>query len=203
MSKEDNPMARPIKSTREIFNEKKKAFTRRLFWGALSMVGIVILVGAFILIYSGSCGNQKKRETESTAIKALKMKTGDKKVLKVLAISDPDSVFVNRMCPEAETMELSERFLEYSLNIMRTTQPDIQAENKAYRCQMDRFAESSTSLNTLNTMLEKPQGPHCGWRVKVRYQTVDDSDTPYVSEVWYIFDKEQKHILNSFDICLL
>ena len=180
----------------------KRRFARKCLWGGLSIIAICILVAAFFIIVAKGAG-LKKTETEKTAVNALRLKMGNPSSLKILDISTPDSVYVNRMCPDFEAMELSERFLEYSLNIMRAQQPDIQADNKAYRCQMDRYTESSTSLNALNSMLEKPQGAHCGWRVKIRYQAVDESDTPYVSEVWYIFDREQKHILKSFDICLL
>ena len=90
------------------------------------------------------------------------------------------------------------------MNIMQESQTELLAEgNGAYRYKMDRFTATSNAINSLNGMLEKPAGKHCGWRVKARYQTVDDSGTPYVTETWFIFDRRKKHIINSFDICIL
>ena len=180
---------------------KKRDIQRKLLWGALSIVAIMILFGAFIML---CCGNRsKKSEDERTVRYALQLKHGDNP-LKILDISEPDSVFFNRMCPEEEVMELSERFLNYSMNIMQESQTELLNDvNDAYRCKMDRFSSTSNAINSLNGMLEKPAGKHCGWRVKARYQTTDDSGTPYVTETWFIFDKRKKHILNSFDICIL
>ena len=187
-----------IQSPRE---RKKKEIQRKLFWGTLCIVGIVVLFGAFILLCCGS--GSKKSEEERTVRSALRLKHGEAP-LKILDISKPDSVFYNRMCPEEEVMELSERFLNYSMNIMQESQTELLAEgNGAYRYKMDRFTATSNAINSLNGMLEKPAGKHCGWRVKARYQTVDDSGTPYVTETWFIFDRRKKHIINSFDICIL
>lgn len=187
-----------------ISDKKKQKIANKFLWGALSVIGIIILLVAFVLICTAQGRSLKKTETETTAINALKLRVDNPSSLKVLEISLPDSVFENRMCPEYEIMDLSERFLDYSLNIMQSSPGERFGENNiAYRCQMDRYAESSSSLNTLNAMLEKPMGKHCGWRVKVKYQAIDDSDTPFISEAWFIFDLEKKHVLNSFDISLL
>ena len=181
----------------------KQKIASKLLWGAFSIMGVGILVVSFFLILMTDSGSSKKSEAEKTAIKALQIKLGNPSSLKILDISAPDSVFINRICPDYEVMELSERFLEYSLNIMQDSQTGLDdAESKSYRCRMDRYTESSGNLNTLNSMMERPQGEYCGWRLKVKYQTVDDSNTPYVSEAWFIFDKDTKHILNSFDISI-
>ena len=176
---------------------KKRDIQRKLLWGALSIVAIMILFGAFIML---CCGNRsKKSEDERTVRYALQLKHGDNP-LKILDISEPDSVFFNRMCPEDEVMELSERFLTYSMTIMQESQTELLTQgNDECKCKMDRYSATSNTLNILNKMLEKPAGKHCGWRVKARYQTVDDSNTPYVAETWFIFDRRKKHIINSFD----
>lgn len=196
---------RLVKSREDRFNEKKAKFAQKILWSALSVVGIIILMIACFLICTNHGESVKKKETDKTVINALKIGLTNPSSLKVLEISSPDSVFVNRMCPEYELMEMSEKFLEYSLNMMQESQEGFLEgnNNKAFRCKMDRYSVSSNTLNTLNNMLEKPQGSHSGWRVKVKYQTRDDSDTPYVAETWFIFDKDKKHILNHFDIALL
>ncbi len=184
--------------------ELKRSVARKCLWGGLSIFAVFILVVAVIFIIAKQTCSLKKTETEKTAIKALQLRLGNPEVLKILDISAPDSVFLNRICPEYEVIELSEKFLEYSMNLMKDSQSELRdLESVAYRCKMDRYAESSNTLNTLNNMLEKSEGEHCGWRVKVKYQTKDDSETSYTAESWFIFDKEKKHILNSFDISLL
>ncbi len=196
-------MTTQSKSKRNVLVDRDQKLARRFLWGALSIIGIIILLVAFIILCTANGRGIKKTETEKIAINALSLKVDNPSSLKVLDISKPDSVFGNRMCPEYELMELSERFLEYSLNIMQSSPEERVGENNAaYVCKMNRYSESSNALNSLNAMLEKPQGSHCGWRVKVKYQAIDNSDTPYISEAWLIFDKEKKHVLNSFDISL-
>lgn len=202
MSMEEKLPPSPIKSREEIIRERKIRLARKILWTFLSVVGIIILVIAFIIICTTQGGSIKKSETEKIAINALKQKLENPSSLKVLDISVPDSVFYNRICPEYETMELSERFLQYSLDIMQKSQTG-KYEDESYRCSMERFTESSNLLNYLNESLDKPQGQHCGWRVKVKYKATDETDTPYTSETWFIFDKDKKHILNSFDISIL
>lgn len=193
----------PVKSSEDIQRENRHKIAQKFLWGALSVIGIIILLVAVLVICTSEGKCIKKSEAEKIAINALRLKT-DQSSLKVLEVSDPDSVFINRLCPEYELMDLSERFLQYSLQIMQDSQEGFFGkENTAYQCMMNRYSETSNALNTLNSMLEKPQGEHCGWRVKVKYNSVDDSKTPYTSEAWFIFDKDQKHILNSFDISVL
>lgn len=185
-------------------NEITQKVARKCFWFGLSIIAIFILVAALIFIVANNTCSLKKTDIEKTAIKALQLRLGNPESLKILDISSPDSVFVNRFCPEYEMMELSQKFLEYSMNILQDSQAGLKdSESVAYRCKMDRYAECSNSLNTINSMMEKPEGKHCGWRVKVRYQNIDDSETPYISESWFIFDKEKKHILNSLEISIL
>ena len=76
-----------IQSPRE---RKKKEIQRKLFWGTLCIVGIVVLFGAFILLCCGS--GSKKSEEERTVRSALRLKHGEAP-LKILDISKPDSVF--------------------------------------------------------------------------------------------------------------
>lgn len=191
-------------TAKDVLQENKRKIASKFLWCALSVIGIIILLTAFVCIISGQGRNLKKSKAEEIALNALKLNVDNASSLKILDISEPDSVFVNRLCPEHELMELSEKFLEHSLNIMQNSQyEDFETDNSAYKCKMERYSESSNALNTLNTMLDRPQGQHNGWRVKVKYQAVDDSDTPYISEAWFIFDLTKNHIIKSFDISLL
>ena len=181
--------------------KKEPIITRKLFWGTLSIVGVLILFVAIIAM-TGHCS--KKTDVERALTNSLKVKKGNPSSLKILDISEPDSVFFNRMGPDFEIMGLSEKFLQYSMNIMQESETDMLLNgNQAYRCKMERYSATSNALNELNAMLEKPAGRHCGWRVKAKYQTIDEAGTPYVAETWFIFDKRKKHILNSFEFCIL
>lgn len=192
------------KTKEDIIEEKKKEFAKKLLWGSLSIVGIIILFVAAIMLCSGVRDSTKKKETEKIIINALKMKLGNPATLKILDISNPDSVFYNRICPEKELMEVSEKFLSLSINMMQASREVAEeTTNPALLRHMYRFSETSNTINSLNEMLEKPAGKHSGWRYKVKYQTIDGTDTPYNAETWFIFDKRKKHIINSFDFCLL
>lgn len=185
--------------------KKEVKQAQKIMWLGFSLVAIILLfVATAVILLTSDSGSIKKTDTEKTVVNALKFKLDNPSSLKVLNISDPDSVFFNRICPEQETMEIAERFLRYSINLMQDSKDrNLKEGNDAYLCSMDRYSESSNAINKISNMLENPQGEHCGWRVKVKYQAVDKSNTPFISEAWFIFDKEQKHILNSFDITIL
>ena len=202
--KEDRTLAEPIKSSEDFLCEKKRKIAQKCFWFSLSIIGIILLFVTFIFVCSSDCKSSKQRRMEKSAVDALKLKITNPSSIEILDISVPDTVFHNRICPEYETVALSEKFLEYSLNVMQNYQENFfDMENSAYRCQMNRYNESSKTLQALNDMMSRPQGPHCGWRLKIKYKAIDESESPYVSETWFIFDKDKKHILNSYNISIL
>lgn len=181
---------------------KKNSLLQKSFWLGLFAFGLAVLVIVLLsFLFSGKCGSDK---AEDVAISALRLKSQDPDGIKILAVSKPDSVFQNRFCPDHEVMEMSEKFLQVSLNLMQDSSlKESHLDNPAYLAKMERYAEHSSSIERLNNMLENEPGKFCGWRVRIRYAAKDKSDTPYTSETWFIFDKDKKHILNSFEIPIL
>lgn len=180
----------------------KCSFKKECFWMGLFAFGLVVLSILLIsFLFKGKCTGDK---AETTAIAALKMQVEKPQTLKILHVSKPDSVFRNRLCPDHEVIEMSSRFLDYSMTLMddpENMKSDF--KNPAYMAAMERFSENSATMEKLNRMLESEPGEFCGWRVKVNYTANDRSNTTYKAEKWFIFDKNKTHILNSFDVPML
>ncbi len=135
--------------------KKEVKQAQKIMWLGFSLVAIILLfVATAVILLTSDSGSIKKTDTEKTVVNALKFKLDNPSSLKVLNISDPDSVFFNRICPEQETMEIAERFLRYSINLMQDSKDrNLKEGNDAYLCSMDRYSESSNAINKISNML--------------------------------------------------
>jgi len=158
-------------------------------------------VGAKMICSGGFCGS-KTDPTEKMAIETLRMKLGNPESLKILAVSKPDSVFQNRYCPEAEAIELSSIYLDYTMQLMDSTMSESFYEDYESE-KMKRLSDASQSISILNDMLEREQGKFCGWRVRVKYELAEENQEKFESMAWFIFDPEKKLIYKTFDFPLL
>lgn len=181
---------------------KGKSLAQQCIILALFSFGIIALACVVIVMLLPSNPFCKgKKDMEKTAIEALKIKVDNPSSLQVLAVSEPDSVFQNRYCSEAESMELSQRFLDYSIKMMNETPEDFgKMEDPRYMDKMQRFSEGSNTLSLLNSMAEREPGDFIGWRLRIRYAAKDINGNPYLSEIWMIFDRNKKHILKTLEI---
>lgn len=181
---------------------KKKTFLQQGIIIALFSFGILALAFMVVLMLLPSNPFCKdKKSMEKTAIEALKMKVDTPSSLKVLAVSEPDSVFQNRYCSDAESMELSQRFLEFSIKMMQDSPTDLEKmDDPGYLAKMQRYTEGTEALSLINAMSQREQGDFAGWRIRLKYAATDRHNNFYESEVWMIFDKSKKHILKTLEI---
>lgn len=194
------PKLEPIKPS-------KKKWLKDLFWCILGSVGVFILFVALIWMYLSPVKQAtKKKDYEKAAIESIRMNAVEPESVKITSVSEKlDSVFANRLCPEYELEELTEYFMQKTVELMQlqgNTTLDNYDDPKRQSL-FDSFSVASTSIGEMNELMTKPKGEFCGWRLKVEYSSVDKHGQPFKSEKWLIFDKDKKHILKSFDIPIL
>ncbi|MCM1491463.1 MAG: hypothetical protein NC095_11675 [Muribaculum sp.] len=183
--------------------KKKKKCLPDLICIGLFVIGLFAIIAVMMqMILKGSfCHGE--RDVEKMAVETLRIKTGNPEGFKVTAVSSLDSVYVNRYCPEHEIVELSQKYLEYSLQMMRDSRDRSVAEDLSDMTSYRRFARGSDALELFNEMLQRPQGEFCGWRMRLRYSYLDDRKNECESEMWMIFDKDKRYIYNSFEFPVL
>lgn len=179
---------------------KRKKCIQQIIYLCLFVFGVLML--AIVAMQMCVKGTFCKGNTgiENKAVESLKLKKGNPEGFKVIAISELDSVFVNRYCPEHETIELSQKYLDLTFKMM---DEDFNLEDNNHVLNLKRYSEASDAISLFNEMLERPQGEHIGWRLKMRYSYLDESKNECNSEVWMIFDKDKKFIYNTFEFPLL
>lgn len=169
----------------------------------LFIFGLLVLlaVGVHMILKSSF----SSKGTEKLAVEALKMKAGYPEDFKVTAISNLDSVFQNRYCPDYEVYDLSQKYLDRYLLLLDFSEDSMDKDKGNPKLLKDfkSFSRASETIDLFNEMLKKPQGDFCGWRLRMRYTCLDENKEPRESEAWLIFDRNKKHIINSFEFPIL
>lgn len=182
--------------------DKKRECIQKMIFVGLFVVGAIILIAVVSgMCFSSFCSNDKK--VEKMAVESLRMRTGNPKDFKVTAISKMDSIFVNRYCPEHETIELSQRYLDYTIAMMQASADKESLDDADPMIDYKKFTKASDALDVFNEMLQKPQGEFMGWRMRLRYSYTDENDKPSESEAWLMFDRDKKFIFHSFEFPML
>lgn len=182
---------------------KNKKSMHDLLYIGLFVIGLFAIMAVMLQIFFKNSFCSSEKDVEKMAVETLRIKTGNPEGFKVTAVSSLDSVYVNRYCPEHEIVELSQKYLEYSLQMMRDSRDRSVAEDLSDMTSYRRFARGFDALELFNEMLQRPQGEFCGWRMRLRYSYLDDRKNECESEMWMIFDKDKRYIYNSFEFPVL
>lgn len=182
--------------------DKKRECVQKMLFIGLFVIGAI----ALIAVVSGMCLSSfcsKDRKVEKMAVESLRMRAGDPKDFKVTAISKMDSIFVNRYCPEHETIELSQKYLDYTLAMMQASANKESLDDDFPMIDYKKFTKASDALDVFNEMLQRPQGEFMGWRMRLRYSYTDENSNPSESEAWLMFDRDKKFIFHYFEFPML
>lgn len=183
-------------------SDKKRECVQKMLFIGLFVVGAIILIAVVSgMCFSSFCSKDKKME--KMAVESLRMKAGNPKDFKVTAISKMDSIFVNRYCPEHETVELSQKYLDYTIRMMEASANKDALDDAASMVDYKKFSKASDALDVFNEMLQKPKGEFMGWRMRLRYSYTDENNRPSESEAWLMFDRDKKFIFHSFEFPML
>ena len=163
-----------------------------LFWG---------VVGYFVFR-----GDNPKKRAVKVAELALRASVDDPKSVRIIGISQPDSVFGREYVTMDDNMSISMAMMKINEKVMKLTDglENFNPDDKEISVLMERQMEAMSVLRSMT-----PQGfdnvtkLFTGWKVKIEYENVDSNGKPYRSEYWFILDKEAQFVIKSFEIPLM
>lgn len=173
-----------------------------LFVLGLCLMSVVLV---HMIVKNSFCSPQK--ESEKMAIDMMKKRLNNPSDFKVISISQMDSIFQNRFCPEYETQQLTEDYYNLSNSSISTLINSLSdkehAEDKGLLADMYKYSGAMENVNFFNELLEKPQGDFCGWRMKMKYSYTDENNILQNTESWLIFDVDRRFIFKTFEFPVL
>lgn len=163
-----------------------------LFWG---VVGYLVFRG----------NNPKKRAVEVSEL-ALKALMDNPKSVRIIGISQPDSVFGREYITMDEKMSISVAMMKINEKVMKLTDglENFNPDDKEISVLMERQMEAMSVLRSMTPQAnDNVVKSFTGWKVKVEYEGKDSGGKPYHSEYWFILDKEAQFVIKSFEIPLM
>lgn len=163
-----------------------------LFWG---VVGYLVFRG----------DNPKKRAVEVAEL-ALKVSVDNPKSVKIIGISQPDSVFGREYITMDEKMSISMAMMKVNEKVMKLTDglENFNPDDKEISVLMERQMEAMSVLRSMTPQAnDNVTKSFMGWKVKIEYEGKDSGGKPYHSEYWFILDKEAQCVIKSFEIPLM
>lgn len=177
-----------------------------LFSTFLFAVGMVVLLGfVFSLMFSCNHKSGKKDLTREMATEALMLKVDNPKSVKILGYSELDSIFGKTYFNDDELMQIAESLTAFNSEAWGNGGlMDKALDDPKLMAKMQRAANAADLLQNLFEFEQQPgKAEFSGWKMKVLYEAKDTFDQPIKGEHYFIFDKERKFILHSFDIPIL
>lgn len=164
------------------------------FWGA-------VIACAFVF-------NDPKDKAKNLAKEALEHSVDNPDSLKIIAVSEPDSVFGREYITSDEKLTIAMSMMKLGESVMNQTDclTNIDLENKGMTEMMERQMSCLSALRSLvsfDSDEEAKERPFSGWKVKIEYEAVSESGNRYRSEYWFILDKEARFVVQSFEIPLI
>ncbi len=163
-----------------------------LFW---SVVGYLVFRG----------DNPKKRAVEVAEL-ALKASVDNPKSVKIIGISQPDSVFGREYITMDEKMSISMAMMKINEKVMNLTDEleNFNPDDKEISVLMERQMEAMSVLRSLTPQVnDGVTKSFTGWKVKIEYEGIDSGGKSYHSEYWFILDKKAQCVIKSFEIPLM
>lgn len=127
--------------------------------------------------------------------------------VRVLAISEPDSVFGRRYIDDDEKMVIAVSMMKVNEKVMSQADGtgDLGFDDPYVTDLVSRQMSAMGALRSLACFEspDAPRKPFSGWKVKIEYEAVSESGSPYRSEYWFVLDRDAVCVVNSFEIPLL
>ncbi len=173
-------------------------------------LAIMLASGALVwgIIAMAVCWREKpQKRAVRVAQTALHASVDNPESVKVIAVSEPDSVFGRCYIDDEEKMAIAVSMMKVNERVMSQTDNlgSMDFDNPALRELVERQMSSMSAMRSLMSLEgpDAPRKPFSGWKVKIEYEAVSESGTPYRSEYWFITDRDAQCVVSSFEIPLL
>lgn len=173
-------------------------------------LAVLLASGALVwgLIAMAVCCREKpQKRAVRVAQTALYASVDNPESVKIAAVSKADSVFGRAYINDDEKMAIAMSMMKVNERVMSQTGDlgSMDFENPALRELVERQMSLMSAMRSLMSLdgPDAPRKPFSGWKVKIEYEAVSESGTPYRSEYWFITDREAQCVVSSFEIPLL
>lgn len=173
-------------------------------------LAVLLICGALMwgLIAMALCWHEKPRKRAvRVAQTALYASVDNPESVKVVAVSEPDSVFGRCYIDEDEKMAIAMSMMMVNEKVMSQTDGlrNLDFEDSSVTELVTRQMSTLSALRSLVGVdsPDAPRKPFSGWKVKIEYEAVSEGGLPYRSEFWFILDRDAQCVINSFEIPLL
>lgn len=142
----------------------------------------------------------------SVSIYTLKASVDNPKSVKIIGISQPDSVFGREYITMDEKMSISMAMMKINEKVMNLTDglENFNPDDKEISVLMERQMEAMSVLRSLTPQVnDGVTKSFTGWKVKIEYEGIDSGGKSYHSEYWFILDKKAQCVIKSFEIPLM
>lgn len=167
------------------------------------LLGGAVVVWGLIALGLWWCNSPVRRAPE-VARTALYASIDNPESVKVIAVSRPDSVFGRCYINDDEKLAIATAMMKVNEQVMKRTDGlrNLDFEDSAVTELVTRQMSALSALRSLvgYEAPDAPQKPFSGWKVKIEYEAVSESGSPYRSEYWFILDRKAQCVVNSFEI---
>ena len=168
-------------------------------------LAVMLAGGALVwgLIAMALCWREKpQKKAVRVAQTALYASVDNPESVKVVAVSEPDSVFGRCYIDDDEKMAIAVSMMKVNEKVMSQTDGlrDLDFEDSSVTDLVSRQMSAMGALRSLAGFVDpdEPRKPFSGWKVKIEYEAVSEGGSPYRSEYWFILDRDAQCVVNSF-----
>lgn len=123
--------------------------------------------------------------------------------VKIIGISTPDSVFGKNFFNTDELVQILDNISNFNDKIFGHKSLPMNLDDPKVAAKLQRGANLTDLIRPLMTNDGSEEGEFSGWKIKVLYECTDQFNDTIKNERYFIFDKDLKYILHSFEIPIL
>ncbi len=171
----------------------------------LSCVALTILAGMFLMMLLSSCTPEKKKESQKhqeMAVECLLLLADKPEEVKVIAFSNPDSIYGRSFFNNNELIQILDNITAFNDRFLGPNPTNLNLDDPKLAAKVQRGAALSDIFQQ-QMMQSMEHKEFSGWKLKVLYESKDQFGELIKNERYFIFDKDMKYILHSFEIPIL
>ena len=163
---------------------------------------IDFIMGTILLLSVSSCTNSQHRTAE-LAKSHLEQSVDNPKQLKIISISDPDSVFGTTYFTGQEQKNIMIIMGQVTKSIMKRTNnfENFNADDAYVIDLAGRQMRANSEIREL-LLNQTNNREWTGWKVKVDFQAMNHTGLEYKAERWYFINKDVSQVIKTLELPL-